>query len=545
MRSPVISVACISTLTLGIWLVVWQSAWADPDKSTTPGHRVLKGNGEAITAMAFSADGSKLASATTEGTLSLWTLATGKLSWSCKGHKGWIHALAFTRDGKKLVSAGADRVIASRDSATGKKVDELLGHEGAVSALAFSPDEKLLASASYDKTIRLWDFQSKKELRKLLGHEGRVSSIAFASDGETLVSGGTLAETYRLGNGNTVNAGQTDRVRIWSIGKQGGVKQLESRGSAVAISCDQSFLAAGGLVCKVDQNGVSGIDTISLVDLVAERVKLTLEGRGCGIAFSPDGRLLASSLGSFDYLLGLGIVYGWGGKTDHRLSLWEALTGNRIATISDKEFHVISFGPRGTMLAAGYVWGEIELFDIPVTLRSKIDPWADKKSFDTVWDHLGQPDPAAAYPEMYALMADEVKCVQFIREKVTPVPPEREETVRKILGALDSAVVQERDKAVERLRVFAWSFEPALRKELQGEISLEKSKRLKEVLRSERSKVPDADALRNSRIISILEALDSKGSRSALEVLSTGAPSSRLTREAQAALRRLATSERE
>ena len=69
-------------------------------------------------------------------------------------------AVAFSPDGSWLASAASDHIITLWDVEQGTLLQNLSGHTGPVAFVTFSPDGSLLASSSNDETVRLWDLQS-------------------------------------------------------------------------------------------------------------------------------------------------------------------------------------------------------------------------------------------------------------------------------------------------------------------------------------------------------------------------------------------------
>ncbi len=170
-----------------VWL--WQPA------SGTPA-RMLAGHTSRVLSVGFSPDGRLLASGTGDGVIWLWQVDNGSLVQTLNGHITRVSSVAFSPDGMLLASGGGDRKVRLWRVADGAMLRGLAGHGSDVASVAFSPDGMLLASGSADHTIRLWHAvecahipdKCETPVHTLVGHTEAISSVAFSPDGTMLAS---------------------------------------------------------------------------------------------------------------------------------------------------------------------------------------------------------------------------------------------------------------------------------------------------------------------------------------------------------------------
>lgn len=231
--------------------------------------------------VAYSADGKRLAAAAGEpglfGELLVWNAETGSVELSLRGHKDSLFAVAFSPDGSLLATAGYDQSIQLWNAASGDPVRELAGHSGAVFDLAFRPDGKMLASASADRTVKLWDVATGVRLETFAQPLGELYAVAFSPDGRRVAAGGV-----------------DNRIRVWQVsatGEEGTNPLLYSRFAHERPIIRLLYSPDGKTMVSSAEDRT--VKTWSAAEMVERKLLEEQPDWAPALAFSPDSKLLA------------------------------------------------------------------------------------------------------------------------------------------------------------------------------------------------------------------------------------------------------------
>jgi WD40 repeat protein len=192
--------------------------------------------------IAFNCDGTRVATASDDGTAWVWDTASGRAVFDSKlRHDGAVMAIAFSPDGRKVLTGGADGVACCWNVATGDPLGPRLQHDKAVWEVVFNPpDGRMILTASEDMTAQRWDADTGAPLGPPLRHDQAVLGAAFSPDGQTVLtrSGNTArlwdaatgqrrgvplrhagpikAVAFRPNNGRWIVTGSADgTARVW------------------------------------------------------------------------------------------------------------------------------------------------------------------------------------------------------------------------------------------------------------------------------------------------------------------------------------------
>lgn len=416
----------------------------DPAKGSNL--RTLRGHTKSVNEVVFNPDGRMLASGSFDTTIKYWDVETGRDLRTLEAHSKSIHAMVFSPDGKMLMTGGEDSIIKFRDVATGTVIRTLTqhsegvhsvafspdgqmlvsgfgtafnsdsnknrttklwsaigrdcrtlaGHTAAVMSVAFSPNGRLAASGGWDKTIKLWDIKTGSEVRTLAGHAHQINSIAFSPDGRVLASGSGGPEEVSL-TGLTFSEDNT--IKLWDVETGKAFRTLAGHSIpvfSVAFSPDGRLVASAGNYLALDKHEAQldvELSGIKLWNVTTGTESASLKGHTSPVkamAFSPDGRLLAST--SYDATtrfwdvrtgresLTLASKFGVNslafspnsrllatGNSDRTIKLWDTASGKEILTMkghSSAFIDSVAFSPDGRSLVSGSADGTTRLWDV-------------------------------------------------------------------------------------------------------------------------------------------------------------------------------------
>ncbi|MFX0016040.1 MAG: hypothetical protein ACFFB2_13330 [Promethearchaeota archaeon] len=335
-----------------------------------------------ITTIAFSPDGSILASGSEDNLIKLWDITLGVEILSFNRHISPIRMISFSPDGSIVASAGQDGTINIWKTATGEVLQNWT-HIYNLYSLAFSPNGKFLVSGDLTGHITIWNTTNWKEVRELTEKvnegsffAGSVNYIDFSSNGKLMAACG-MPSSIKIWN-------TTDWEPIFDSQEHSNTVnevKFSPNGKMLASACvDSKFwlwdLSVGEKTVEYDKHEdtyegplfgfhYSSIDFSPLGYLVAsggedksirlwDTKKNTLqilsghEDFVSRVIFSPDGTLLASS------------------SQDKTIRLWNVARGanNRTLTSHEAAITSVAYSPNSEYLASGSEDNTIRLWNL-------------------------------------------------------------------------------------------------------------------------------------------------------------------------------------
>jgi hypothetical protein len=213
--------------------------------------------------------------------------------------------------------------------------------------------------------------------------------------------------------------------------------------------------------------------------------------------------------------------------------VWRRFTG------FDAEVTCLAFSPDGSRLVSGLADSTLLIWNVGAPAK----PPTGKLGAEVLaaaWADLAANDARRAFQARWTLVDEPAKAVPLLKKHLEPVRRADSRQVQQLLDDLDSPRFAVRSAAQKALADLGELAAPALRQALAKSPSLERSLRAEALLDKLRWPVTQPELLRATRAVAVLEDIATPDARSLLRTLAGGAPEARLTREAQAALQRLA-----
>ena len=235
----------------------------------------LEGHSAGVQSVAVAPDGKRAVSASWDHTLKVWELETGRALCTLEGHGEGIYCVVVTPDGVHAVSASGDHTLIVWDLEAGRALETLEGHSGPVLGVAVTPDGRRAVSASQDRTLKLWDLETGRVLHTLTGHYADVNGVAVTPNGKWAVS-----------------ASDDRTVRIWDLLTGELVRTLEdhfsifwgAKGVAVTPHGERAVVASRDHTVKVWDLETGQVDVLQ-----------GHSGEVSGVAIAAGGKTVVSS----------------------------------------------------------------------------------------------------------------------------------------------------------------------------------------------------------------------------------------------------------
>ena len=337
--------------------------------------QILEGHTSSINSVAFSPDGSLIASCSggigpypspMDCTIRVWDAKTGALVGSpFKGHTNFVTSIAFSPNGELIASGSGDNSIRVWEVNRGVTRQLLAGHTGMVTSVAFCPDRTrpLIASGSEDKTIRIWNVKTGAIEKLFKGHERRVTSVAFSPDGNHLASGSgdntirlwetSISASIRRFIGHThpvtsvafgpdgtytpmlIASGSEDKtIRLWERDTGAAVAVLNGHATFVT---SVAFSADGMHIASASWDKTIRVWTMS-ADATSSQLLKGHSDHVTSVAFSPNEMLIAS------------------GSEDKTVWLWNSSTRTTTEELFESRTGAVTslrFSSDGAFVASG------------------------------------------------------------------------------------------------------------------------------------------------------------------------------------------------
>ncbi|XRA97499.1 EF-hand domain-containing protein [Pycnococcus provasolii] len=275
---------------------------------------VLEGHSARVTSASYSADGTRIVSASDDKTVRVWDATTGACISVLEGHSAYVNSASYSADGTRIVSASDDNTVRVWDATTGACVSVLEGHSIWVTSASYSADGTRIVSASDDSTVRVWDATTGACVSVLEDHSGPVNSASYSADGTRIVS-----------------ASDDSTVRVWDATTGACVSVLEDHSDRVFSA---SYSADGTRIVSASKD-----KSVRVWDVTTGACISVLIGHSIWVnsaSYSADGTRIVSA------------------SHDKTVRVWDATTGACISVLEGHSAYVnsASYSADGTRIVS-------------------------------------------------------------------------------------------------------------------------------------------------------------------------------------------------
>ena len=311
-------VAGLTALAAAGGSIVWWTSTQTSTQTSTHGTPTTMlytytGHSDIVLAVAWSHDGTRIASGSGDDTVQVWNAADGSHPYIYTGHSTFVNAVAWSHDGTRIASGSHDKTVQVWNAADGSHPYTYKGHSSGVNAVAWSPDGTRIASGSDDGTVQVWNAADGSH--PYTCHSAFVYAVAWSPDG-TRIASGSNDKTVQVWNA-------ADGSHLYTYtGHSSGV-------NAVAWSPDGTRIASG-----------SDDGTVQVWNAADGSHPYTYKGHSsfmAAVAWSPNSQRIAS------------------GSNDKTVQVWNAADGSHPYTYKGHSgaVNAVAWSPDGTRIASG------------------------------------------------------------------------------------------------------------------------------------------------------------------------------------------------